>query len=140
MASWRRERNGGRVHIVTDSVPVTLCGVDRADAPISLWDPGEAARQICDACRSRLATQLALAESTLGLALAKRDLVPSHEYTGICEDAKRELRELARLFPAGQLSDNLTHARACIVRDDPDDAHAAVLRWREVLRAIGLIV
>lgn len=140
MANWRRERNGGPVHVVTDDVPVALCGLDRRDAPISLWEPREAVRDLCAACADRIRKQTELVDSTLALVLAKLDRVAEDEYARIYEAAKSELRELARIVPAGQIADQLTYARACLVRNDPSEARAFVRSWRAALGALGPVV
>lgn len=127
------------MHLVTDNVPFALCGLERADAPVAVWDPREAAREFCVECGRRLRKQTELAESALAVALAKRGLVPEDEYERTCSEAKDELQELTRMFPAGQLMDHVTYARTCLARNDPKDAHAAVVRWREIVHELGLI-
>jgi hypothetical protein len=53
--------------------------------------------------------------------------------------AKDALRSLQRMVPDGRVRDLIMYARACIVRGDKKGAHESVRRWREHMRAIGVL-
>jgi hypothetical protein len=128
VANWRREKSALSVHVLIDGAATALCELDRSELGATLWDTGDAARDLCRGCSRTI-----LAAATLAIATTER--ISS---TAELETAKQTLRALTRTVPESVTRDLVLYARACLVRGDPKGAHDALRRWRANMRAIGV--
>ena len=102
MANWKRETEGARVHVVQDNVSVTLCGVDRTQVAVFVWDPPSRS-DLCEVCARRIEHATDRADDAIAKVLATRGTVPQEEYERIYEDAKVAIRALVDIVPSGQI-------------------------------------
>jgi hypothetical protein len=129
MANWRRERTAPTVHVVVEAAPFTLCGQERESLGPTVWDEGVAAPDLCVACSRAM---LAATDDAVRLT----ECITSEAELVLAKDA---IRSLQRVVPEGHIRDLIMYARACIVRGDKKGAHDSVTRWREQMRAIGVL-
>lgn len=123
MASWRRARDTNAIHVTPDAGPA-LCGIDYQLLGRIVYEPHRVAANLCRACAGKL---LAATDDALAAVAAHRT------------DARQLMREVLRLTPGGEHGDLLIQAREQFVRGDPEGAEDSLRRWREQMRALGLL-
>jgi hypothetical protein len=129
VANWRREQRGTRLHLLPEAGQAALCGTDRADLGVIVYDTGSLqASNVCDDCSHKV-----LERTDDAIRLTARITSDAE-----LEKAKDALRALVRVVPEGVTRDLVVYARACVVRGDLTGAHVSVKRWRAQMRAIGV--